>query len=260
MQMYPGLLGASVVSIALFCAGCAFDGSQGEGDAGSQSAAIEVFHYRYGEELLEAKFDNTSGDRLLLEGPDNGRIEELMKQPASGVATDPSDKTTFWIYTNDAERAQVTETIRRLVQELPATPEASDKLPPVAPPTSTQSLTPPGTTITCSGPYAALYQANNLGQGVLTMGAGGIPDLTVWSINDQVSSVFGYGGIVTLYENQNYGGHSLMLNPDVVTRNSQCPTSYWQVNALANYTMVSRWWWTDISWNDQASSVIFTVY
>jgi len=202
MGIRQGMFGASVLCVALFCGGCALDGTAGEGDAGSQQASVEVFHYRYGEEVLEAKFDTSSGDRVLLEGRDNGRIEELMAKPTSGVATDPSDKTTFWIYTNETERLQVVETMRRLVKAIPPTAGGSDKALPVAPPTTTQTLTLPGTTYTCPGPYAALYQANNLGQGVLTMGPGGIPDLIPWGINDQISSVYGYGGPVTLYENQ----------------------------------------------------------
>jgi hypothetical protein len=260
MAMRQGMFGVSALLVALVCGGCAFDSAESEGEAGKQQASVETYHYRYGKELLEATFDNASGDRVLLEGPDNGRIAELMGQPSTGVATDPTDKTTFWIYTNEAERLQVAEAIGRLIKDMPVQVEPSEKALLVAPPTTTKSLTPPGGTITCSGPYAALYQANNLGGGALTMGPGYIPDLIPWNINDQVSSVFSYGGTVTLYENQNYGGHSLMLNPDIVTRNSLCPTSYWQVNALSNYTMVSRWWWTNISWNDQASSVVFTVY
>jgi hypothetical protein len=253
------LVGAMIVT-AFACGGCSSGGAPREGEStAAEQAGLEVVHYRYGDERLTAKFDGVGEARVLLEGPDNTRIEELLGVPTSGIAADPTDKTTYWVYTNDQERDAVIAQLRIQLESLPKQ-EAATHEAPTAPPSSTLSLFPPGSPPpVCPGPYAVLYVANNLASTSLTMGTGGLPDLNWYGINDQLSSLTAYKGVISLYENANYGGHSITLTPDLERWTSNgCSGSWLQVNALANYTMISRWYWSNTSWNDQTTSVWFS--
>ena len=107
-----GVLGVVACGAMLGCGAQTGDG----GDASAQEQ-VRVIHYRHGSELLEAKFRGDPQAPELLDGPDNDRLQQLMSEPTSGLATDPSDENLFWIYDNDAEgrraRDRASESYRR---------------------------------------------------------------------------------------------------------------------------------------------------
>jgi hypothetical protein len=235
-----GVLGVVACGAMLGCGAQTGDG----GDASAQEQ-VRVIHYRHGSELLEAKFRGDPQAPELLDGPDNDRLQQLMSEPTSGLATDPSDENLFWIYDNDAEGRRISQELRQ--RQLDAKPNAL--------PTRTLSLFPPGSTGSCPSPRGILYRDDNEGGGSFSF-SGAVSNLGTFSFNDASSSVYAKGGAVVLYEHANYGGHSLTLDPDVTVMTSDCPGWAWYVHSLSRYDMISSWFWR-ISWNDQASSVAF---
>jgi hypothetical protein len=184
-----------------------------------------------------------------------------LNQPNAGVAEDPSEPGLFHVYTSVAEREAVQKALAQAPRTVIVEDAPADKAP-AAPGVRTQSLCgdPAGCDWTCPTPFgfAELYRDTNLtGQKVSGTFSRA---LSAEGLNDAASSVYLENSAVTLFEHTDFGGHSIMFSPDIeVHQSNGCGYTFASIPSLKKYTMISRWWWTDTSWNDQASSYLLTI-
>ena len=79
--------------------------------------------------------------------------------------------------------------------------------------------------------------------------------------NDKASSLTFVSGNASIFQDVNFGGHSLTLMPNFEVRLSTCGVSqpYGQYDSLSIIQMSTQWWiFGFVSWNDQASSALLT--
>jgi hypothetical protein len=247
-----------VLSGACSALGCGSQPGTGE-DPGSAAGAVETDHYRYGAEQLQASASTGPEGRRLLEGPDNARLAELLGKPSAGVVVDPNAEHSFWIYTNAAERDQAVAEIKAHLVLKPATlPNDALKAAPSAQEepigTSTQAIG-----AGCLYPQLTLFDGvNQTGQPCPVYGAQ--PDLRVLGFDNRPSSISFVSGIASLYENLSFTGHSITFVANLVVRLSTCGITqdFGQINSLSSYTMSTTFFFFHTSWDNQATSAIYT--
>ena len=231
--------------------------------AATEAGAIVRFRYRHGETELVATFRETKEGQELVPGPDDGAISELLNQPTAGVAQDPSQPELFHVYTNAEEQAAVQEALRNAPRTVIESDEPAPGADPAPPGVRAQALctNPAGCNWTCPTDYGYADASKAVNFLVGSLRIDDMPSLASFGFNDVISSVYLEDGQITLYEHPNFGGHSITFVPDMEVRYSTgCGYTFASIPDLRNYTMISRWYWTNVSWNDQASSAYFYSY
>jgi hypothetical protein len=203
-------------------------------------ASVEKEKYVHFDKTYEIEYSVTGKDIKKIDGADNAAVAELMSGPTAGVVKDPKEENVFWIYKDSTERANVVD----LIKTKHNLPKLSKKL----------------AKTTHSYYDVVLYQHSNYGGATFTIYVN-VPSCSDYGWNDAASSLKLYNADVTLYENSNYGGHSITFVCDMeASVGGTYAYSFGEYPSLGSYTMISRWYWTDISWNDQVSSVAIWPY
>jgi hypothetical protein len=197
---------------------------------------------------------------VLLDGPDNAKIAELLALPVAGVIVDPDQEHVFWIYTNDTERDQAVNDLQASLAAKPTTTlnAGMDEAPQgSADPSIGRATRALGAG--CSTPGLRLFAANNFGGGSVFV-TGAEANLPRFNFNDVTSSLIFVSGFATLFEHLDFGGHSITFVPNLNVRLSTCDTTqtFGQVEALSSYTMSSTLYFFRTSWNDQTTSALFS--
>jgi hypothetical protein len=244
-----------------FALGCAMPASDGENPSADRSAAT-VDQYRYNDETLVVSSVPDGDGRRLLDGPDNARLAELLGVPTSGVVVDPNDDHVFWIYQDDSERMTAVDTIKsHLVLEPGVLPKAlvDQALLDKASGDVGSTLDTRALGSGCLTPQTALFENDKLGGAELVV-RGATSDLWSLGFNDMASSLTFVSGITALYQDVNFGGHSITFVPNLSIRLSTCPVTqtFGEIDSLSAYVMSSTLWIFKTSWNDQASAATFS--
>jgi hypothetical protein len=154
-------------------------------------------------------------------------IESIFDIPTCGYAVDPDDSLKVWLYTNESERLQTLQTIRKNI----------------------------GLAKKYSDPMDIYVYTDVDFLGIQHSWRGHIkleiPDLAVYNLTDKISSIiaYGYSGTsVTFYEHPNYGGHSMLM-----IGKGSIPD---QRRNLKDWCMKRSWIGRcTTSWNDRISSL-----
>jgi hypothetical protein len=237
MSLFKAILLSSVSVIAVLTIGCSSPDNSSIGPQNQLAATIEKEKYIYFDKTYEVEY-NVVGDSVKkIDSPDNAAVAELMSNPSAGLVKDPKEENVFWIYKDRSEQIKVVNLIK-----------AKSNLP--------QKLAK----TKYSGAYANLYYNSNYDAYAYRIT--GSESYVGDQYNDEISSLYTHDANIALYEHGNYGGHSITFVCDGWRwfefeiewhRSAQIPN-------LSNYTMISRWYWGDISWNDQVSSIAIWPY
>lgn len=225
-------LGAPILA-AMLTIGCANPSGTTTSAPIHETSAVEIEKYVYFDNQYEISYEVDGKNAKMIDGPDNAAVAELMKNPSSGLVKDPKDSNMFWIYKDTNEAKTVADLIK-----------------------SKNGLKKTIASANFGGSYVILYEHDNYGGRSLKVS--GSSTYLGW-FNDLTSSLYIRNGDISFCEDANFNGHSLTIlciYEASSTAGAAYSYTFNQIPSLRSYTMISRWYWSNTSWNDQISSLI----